>query len=59
MVLKVVTTAQDAVLELRRNPLEMMFAPRSVAVIGASETPGSVGHALMKNLRSFNGHVFR
>jgi acetyltransferase len=44
---------------VRRRPfLEAMFAPKSVAVIGASEKPGSVGHALMKNLKSFNGHVF-
>jgi acetyltransferase len=35
-----------------------MLAPKSVAVIGASEKPGSVGRALMENLRSFNGSVF-
>ncbi len=30
--------------------LEPMFAPRSVAVIGASRRPGSVGHAVIRNL---------
>ncbi|MCK9915606.1 bifunctional acetate--CoA ligase family protein/GNAT family N-acetyltransferase [Microbacteriaceae bacterium K1510] len=30
--------------------LDKMFHPRSVAVIGASERPGSVGSALMRNL---------
>ena len=30
--------------------LDKMFRPRSVAVIGASERPGSVGSALMRNL---------
>jgi acetyltransferase len=35
-----------------------MFAPKSVAVIGASETVGSVGRALLENLRSFRGSVF-
>jgi acetyltransferase len=35
-----------------------MFTPRSVAVIGASETAGSVGRALIENLHSFSGSVF-
>jgi acetyltransferase len=35
-----------------------MLAPKSIAVIGASETPGSVGRALMKNLQPFGGRVF-
>ena len=30
--------------------LEKIFDPRSVAVIGASEKRGSIGHAIMKNL---------
>ncbi len=42
----------------RRPILEAMFAPRSVAVIGASEKPGSVGRALTENLQSFSGSVF-
>lgn len=35
-----------------------MFAPKSLAVIGASERIGSVGRALMENLQSFGGRVF-
>jgi acetyltransferase len=35
-----------------------MLAPKSVALIGASEKPGSVGLALLENLESFHGHVF-
>jgi acetyltransferase len=35
-----------------------MFAPRCIAVIGASETAGSVGQALMKNLQIFDGRMF-
>src|SRR4051812_18598790 len=31
--------------------LDLMFAPRSVAVIGASERAGSVGATVWKNLR--------
>jgi acetyltransferase len=40
--------------------LDRMFRPRSVAVIGASDTPNSVGAALMSNLMrgSFAGPVF-
>jgi len=51
-------TSAEAIVSDGRPTLEAMFAPRSVAVIGASETHGSVGQVLMKNLRSFNGHVF-
>ncbi len=46
-------------LPLSHRPiLEAMFAPRSVAVIGASEAPGSVGRALIENLQTFSGRVF-
>ena len=43
-----------------RHPLEVFFAPRSVAVIGASERADSVGRTLMWNLVSnpFGGTVF-
>ena len=36
--------------------LEPMFAPRSIAVVGASRRPGSVGHAVMQNL-VFGGYT--
>ena len=40
--------------------LKNFFNPRSIAVVGASETPGKVGHALAKNLLrlGFKGKVF-
>ena len=40
--------------------LDKIFNPKSVAVIGASDEEGSVGHALIKNLTEsgFAGHVF-
>src|SRR5271165_7675358 len=42
------------------HPLDPFFAPRSVAVIGASERPGSVGRSVLWNLLSspFGGTVF-
>jgi len=30
--------------------LEALFRPKSIAVIGASEKPGKIGYAVMKNL---------
>src|SRR5262245_27122111 len=42
----------------RRPMLGTMLAPKSVALIGASEKPGGVGRALLENLRSFRGRVF-
>jgi acetyltransferase len=39
-------------------PLGCFFAPRSVAVIGASEQPGSVGRALLENVAEFGGSVY-
>ena len=42
------------------HPLDALFAPRTVAIIGATEAPGSVGRTLLKNLRSgsFQGAVY-
>jgi acetyltransferase len=44
----------------KRHPLDVFFKPRSVAVIGASETQGSVGRSILWNLISspFGGTVF-
>ena len=42
----------------RRPRLQATFAPDSIAVIGASETPGSMGRALMENLAAFRGLVY-
>ena len=45
---------------LRVRPLDVFFRPRNVAVIGATETAGSVGRAILWNLMSnpFGGTVF-
>jgi acetyltransferase len=42
----------------RRPQLSAMLAPRAIAVIGSSESPGSVGRALVENLQSFGDRVF-
>jgi len=44
----------------RRHPLDPLFQPESVAVIGASEKAGSVGRTILWNLISspFGGTVF-
>lgn len=48
------------VLRYQRQPLDAIFSPQTVAVIGASEKPGSVGRTLLWNLIShpFGGTVF-
>ena len=53
-----VKTSAGAVVSERRPILSAMFAPNSVALIGASEKPDSVGRALTENIQSFNGRVF-
>ncbi|SHK14814.1 bifunctional acetate--CoA ligase family protein/GNAT family N-acetyltransferase [Rhodothermus profundi] len=58
-----VTAQSDPSHELfqpRRLHLDAIFKPRSVAVIGASERPGSVGRTLLWNLISnpFGGTVY-
>jgi acetyltransferase len=45
-------------LDHRRPNLEAMLNPRSVALIGATETPNSVGRTIMENLRAFDGKVY-
>lgn len=48
------------ILHTQRQPLDVFFTPQTVAVIGASEKPGSVGRTLLWNLISspFGGTVF-
>ncbi|MET0401322.1 MAG: acetate--CoA ligase family protein, partial [Cystobacter sp.] len=50
----------DLLHQRERHPLDALFAPRSVAVVGASERPGSVGRTLLWNLISspFGGTVY-
>ena len=52
--------AYDILHTERINPLDVIFAPKTVAIIGASEKPGSVGRTLLWNLitNPFNGTVF-
>jgi acetyltransferase len=42
------------------QPLDVFFAPKTVAVIGATETAGSVGRTILRNLigNPFGGTVF-
>jgi acetyltransferase len=48
------------VLRYERQALDTIFAPKNIAVIGATETPGSVGRTIVWNLISspFGGTVF-
>jgi acyl-CoA synthetase (NDP forming)/GNAT superfamily N-acetyltransferase len=52
----------DAVAERERHAevasLRHVFAPDSVAVIGASRRPGTVGRAILDNLRSYTGRRY-
>jgi acetyltransferase len=41
-----------------RRPILRMLNPKSIALIGATETTSSVGRTLMENLRSFGGSLF-
>lgn len=54
-----VETAHD-ILRGRPHPLDVFFSPQTVAVIGATENPGSVGRTLFWNMISnpFGGIVF-
>ena len=38
--------------------LDKIFAPKSIAIIGASEREGSIGLTLMRNLEKFAGSVY-
>ncbi|NUM65899.1 CoA-binding protein, partial [candidate division KSB1 bacterium] len=48
------------ILRYQRQSLEAIFQPKSLAVIGATERPGSVGRAVMSNLLGgkFGGALF-
>ena len=43
-----------------QSALDSFFRPRSIAVFGASATPGSVGNILMRNLleNPFGGVIY-
>ena len=44
----------------RKQPLDVFFSPKTVAVIGATENPGSVGRTVLWNLVTspFGGTVY-
>jgi acetyltransferase len=42
----------------RRPALSTMFAPETIALIGATEAPGSVGRVLLENLKSYHGAIY-
>ena len=50
----------DAVLHVRSRPLDAIFTPRSIAVVGATEKAGSVGRTILENLigGSFGRKIF-
>lgn len=54
-----ISSAHD-ILHASRHPLSSIFSPQSVALIGATENPGSVGRTILENLTkgSFAGPIY-
>jgi acetyltransferase len=52
--------SHDILHQARKQPLDSIFAPKVVAVIGATENPGSVGRTVFQNLGrgGFDGVVY-
>src|SRR5512135_3292115 len=52
--------AHDILHQVRRHPLDSIFAPKTVAVIGATENKGSVGRTVFQNMGrgGFEGTVY-
>jgi acetyltransferase len=50
----------DATMNNERHYLTFLLEPRSIAIIGASETPGSIGETLVRNMldTSYPGKLF-
>lgn len=57
---KVLVDPAHDILRAERQPLDEIFKPRSVAVVGASDRPGSVGRTVVWNLLNtpFGGTVY-
>ncbi len=55
-----VTTPTNVLRLEQSHPLEAFFNPKNIAVIGASETEGSVGRSILANLKNnpFGGSIF-
>ncbi|MCG8694619.1 MAG: CoA-binding protein, partial [Minwuiales bacterium] len=41
-----------------RRPLDRLFAPRSIAVVGASASPEKAGYQMLKSLAGFPGDLY-
>jgi acetyltransferase len=56
----VIDPAHDLLRQTQAHPLDVFVKPSSVAVIGATETPGSVGRTLVTNLITspFGGTIY-
>src|SRR5688572_13127278 len=50
--------AHDSCRRANRQPLDAIFAPKTIAVIGATERRGSVGGSVFGNLSAFGGTVY-
>jgi acetyltransferase len=53
-----VKISTNTIVSEHRPILSAMLEPKSIALIGASEKPNSVGRALLENLQSYRGRVF-
>jgi acetyltransferase len=55
-----IESAHDILHHTTRRPLSPIFSPQSVAVIGATENPGSVGRTILENLikGGFAGKIY-
>lgn len=54
------TSVLDKPVERPARDLSLMFSPQSIAVVGASRTPGTVGNDIMRNLvyGGYNGVIY-
>lgn len=57
---KIAIDPSHAYLDRLEHPLDPFFNPKSIAIIGATNTPNSVGNTLMQNLKEveFSGEIF-
>ena len=53
-------SAHDILHQTRRRPLDPIFSPKSIAIIGATETVNSVGRTILENLQKggFAGDLY-
>jgi len=52
--------AHDILHQMRRRPLDPIFSPQSIAIIGATEAQNSVGRTILENLQKdgFEGVIY-